>query len=117
MKEKFLKIYKLLIISFVIIFSKINVLAQESCESILSNGLMGSIRDNILSPLRFIAPILLLIFTTLDFAKVVFSDSKDGMSKAWKNFIRRAVATLLVFFAKNIVSFIYSFVTYGTPCL
>ena len=103
MKNKFTKIYKLLMISSIIIFSEINVLAE-------GKSLKEKIDENILGPLRFIAPILLLIFTTIDFAKVVFSDNKDGMSKAWKNFIRRAVATLLVFFAQNIVDFIFKFI-------
>ena len=117
---------ELLIINLMIIFSKVNVFAASvvavndggtNCETLLSTGgLISSINKNILIPLKFIAPILLLVLTTIDFAKVVFSDSKDGMSKVWKNFTRRAVGTLLVFFASNIVAIIYGLISGVGPC-
>ena len=78
----------------------------ETCESLLGDGLYKTIRDDVLKPLRIVAPILLLIFTSLDFAKGVFSDKKDGQTKAWQNFLKRGAATLLVFFAPNIIDFI-----------
>lgn len=107
MKKKLIMVSKLLMINFMIIFTEINVFADSTCQG---NCLKNKIDENILRPLKFIAPILLLVFTTIDFAKVVFSDNKDGMSKAWNNFIKRAVATLLVFFAQNIVDFIYIYI-------
>lgn len=109
----------LLFTILIIILSSVNVFADEggtSCETLLSSGLISSINKNILIPLKFIAPILLLVLTTIDFAKVVFSDSKDGMSKVWKNFTRRAVGTLLVFFASNIVAIIYGLISGVGPC-
>ena len=99
----------LLIIYSIIIFSKINVMAAD-CDVIFSDGFISTINTNILRPLKFIAPILLLVFTTMDFASVVFSDKKDGMTKATSNFGKRTVATLLVFFASNIIGIIYAFI-------
>lgn len=84
---------------------------EESCSTLINNSLMGKINKNVLIPLKIIAPILLLVLTTIDFAKIVFSENdKDGMPKAWKNFLKRAIATLIIFFASNIVTMIYGFV-------
>ena len=105
---------RLLVINLMIIFSTINVFADTSdeglCASLYAGGLMSKINDNLLIPLRVITPILLLVLTTLDFARVIFSDEKDGMSKATKNFGKRAIATILIFFASNIVKIIYGFI-------
>ena len=105
---------RLLVINLMIIFSTMNVFADTNneglCATLFAGGLMDKINDNILIPLRVITPILLLVLTTLDFAKVVFSDNKDGMSKATKNFGKRAVATILIFFASNIIKILYGFI-------
>ncbi len=89
----------------------------DVCCEIFGYSLISKIKTNILIPLRIIAPILLLVLTTVDFAKIVFSENnKDGMPKAWKNFLKRAIATLIIFFASNIVSIIYGFIQGGVFC-
>lgn len=94
-----------------VLFCTVNVYADTvTCQGILGSGLYNTIKDNVLKPLKVIAPILLLIFTSMDFAKNVFSDKKDNMSKSWENFLKRTVATLLVFFASEILNFILGFV-------
>ena len=110
-----MKKISLLMSTLVILLSKINVYA-ESCDEILGRNLVVTLKDNIFTPLRVIAPILLLVFTTIDFVKVVFSDEQKNFSKAGSNFLKRAIATLIVFFAKNIVAFILGFIG-GQFCL
>ena len=105
----------LLIIAMFILLSNVNAYAVE-CNEILGAGLTATIRDNFFTPLKIIAPILLLVFTTMDFVKVVFSDNKDGLNKAGKNFVKRAVATLIVFFAPNIIAFILGFIEGAGLC-
>ena len=90
-----------------VLFCTVNVYADTvTCQGILGSGLYNTIKDNVLKPLKVIAPILLIVFTSIDFAKVVFSDGKDDHPKAGKNFMKRAIATLIVFFAKDIINFI-----------
>ena len=73
------------------------------------------------SPVSIVAmivvPILLLLLTSIDFAKVVFSDNKDGMKKAKDNFVKRAVAVLIVFFAPMIIELIMKLVDMNTGCV
>lgn len=69
--------------------------------------IMHLLKYGIFQPIKIVAPILLLVLTSLDFAKVVFSGKgKDDMEKAKKNFLRRSVATLIIFFAPYLVSLI-----------
>ena len=99
----------LLIITVMIVFSTINVFAA-SCQEVIGAELMEKIRNNVFKPIKIIAPVLLLVFTTIDFAKAVFSDNKDGINKALNNFLKRAIATLVVFFAPDIIELIISFI-------
>ncbi len=104
-----MRIKKILIIFLLIIVSTLTVYA-DNCYDIFGSGLMEIIKDDVLVPLKIIAPILLLVFTSIDFAKNVFSSNKEGMQKALQNFLKRAVATLLVFFAPDIIDFLLGLV-------
>ena len=60
--------------------------------------------------IRIAVPILLILLTSFDFAKVVFGDNKDGLNKAKNNFLKRAVAVLIIFFAPYIIGLILDLV-------
>ena len=93
---------------FVMGFS-ITVRAAETCHEVFGQDLINELKE-IFKFVKIIAPILFLVLTSLDFAKVVFSDSKDGMDKAKNNFLKRAVATLIIFFAPDIIILIMQFI-------
>ena len=79
--------------------------ANNSCNGVFGPDLINELKE-IFKFVKIIAPIIFLVLTSLDFAKVVFSDSKDGMDKAKNNFLKRAVATLIIFFAPDIITLI-----------
>ena len=99
----------LLIIMILMLIQTVNVSAA-SCSDTFSPKFMEMLRNNFFRPIKIIAPILLLLFTSFDFAKAVFSDNKDGLNKAMQSFLKRAIATLVVFFAPNIIELILSFI-------
>lgn len=101
----------LLIILFVgVIFVAINVSADTSsatCSSIFDeNGIMTVINQHIFKPIKLITPILLLILTSIDVAGIVFSGDKKGIDKAKTNFMKRAAAALIIFFAPTLINLI-----------
>ena len=49
----------------------------------------------------------MIVLTSIDFAGVVFSGDSKGMDKAKNNFMKRAVAALIIFFAPNILNLIF----------
>ena len=106
------KNYIMLFIMFMICFYTIGVNAANTygCQELFGQEFLTALRDYVFTPIKVIAPILLLVFTTLDFAKIVFSDNKDGLSKAGTRFLKSAIAVLIVFFAPNIIELILSFI-------
>ena len=54
--------------------------------------------------IRIVAPILLIIFATVDFSQAVISQDKDIMKKAVSKVIKRAIAAIAVFFIPLLVS-------------
>lgn len=90
------------------ILTVINVNAAE-CEEVIRPELLKEIKG-VLNLIQIAAPIALLFLTSLDFAKVIFSDSKDGIDKAKNNFLKRGVAVLIIFFAPMIIKLILDIV-------
>lgn len=119
MKKKML--FLILIVS--IIFIGMNVKAMEPDLNILAgtstscSGYFGSAEQegtlmnlivyDIFRPIKWLVPIILLFFTTLDFSKVVFTDAKDGMEKAKKNFVKRAIIAVVIFFIPTLLEIVF----------
>ncbi len=72
-----------------------------SCTTIQS--LMDMVNKYLTTPLKVIAVIVFLVFTTLEYSKVVFSG--DGsFKKANENTLKRFLGVLLLFFAPDIIN-------------
>ena len=102
-------IYLILVAIFVLVIS-INVYA-DSCDQIFAGGLLQILNRDLYKPIKYVTPILLIVLTSFDFAKVVFSGTKEGMDKAKKNFFKRAVAALVIFFAPDLINFLVEIIS------
>ena len=103
----------LLIILVGIIFISINVFAAGSaadCTGVFDKDFIDSVNKYVFTPIKWLTPVILLILTSIDFAGVVFSGDSKGMDKAKNNFLKRAVAALIIFFAPTLLNFIISLV-------
>lgn len=87
----------------------VTVYAANTCEGMFSQKLINEIKD-LFRFIQIIVPILLALLTMFDFAKAVFNQDKDGLNKAKNNFIKRAIAALIVFFAPYIITLIMELV-------
>lgn len=99
---------------------KLNILAGSStnCTGYFGDkeeegSLMNLIVYDIFRPIKWIVPILLLAFTTFDFSKVVFTDSKDGMEKAKKDFVKRAIVAVVIFFIPTLLEIVFEIIDTG----
>ena len=75
----------------------------ETCETLFGSDFLKFLNNNVFTIVRLAIPLLLILFTTFDFAKVVFIDDKDGIQKAGKRFGKRIVAAILVFLIPQIL--------------
>lgn len=76
------------------------------------NGLLGEdftvIINNISRFIQYLGPILVAVFTTIDFLKAVLSGDPADMKKASSKFSKRLVAAILLFFAPLLCKLIFS---------
>lgn len=99
----------LLMLVTIIITYSINVSAA-SCNQVISQDLINTMNQYVYKPIKWLTPVLLLVLTSLDFAKVAFSGDEKGMSKATSNFLKRFVAALIIFFAPDIIQLLVTFI-------
>ena len=99
--------YKNLIMIIVFVFVlgiTLNVSAADlSCTGIFAGEFLEAMREYVYLPIKWATPILLLVLTSFDFAKVVFGGKKEDMDKAKNNFLKRTVAAFIIFFAPDII--------------
>ena len=98
----------LCILAIIITFSI--VVNAENCSGVFSDGLINDVNNYVYTPIKWATPVLLLVLTSFDFAKVVFSGDGKGMDKAKNNFLKRSVAALIIFFAPDIINLLVKFV-------
>lgn len=106
------KYYKdlLLIVLFVFILGISFDVYAASCTGVFSNNFLEDMNNYVYIPIKWLTPVALLILTSIDFAGVVIGGKKENMDKAKKNFMKRAVAALIIFFAPDIIKLITNFI-------
>ena len=110
LKNNYKNLILILLFTFVLGIS-INVFAAgESCNGVFSSGFISAMNDYVYVPIKWLTPIALLLLTSIDFAGVVFGGKKDNMDKAKNNFMKRAVAALIIFFAPDLINLIVKFI-------
>ena len=61
---------------------------------------------NILSWIKYIIPVVVILFGIIDFIKATGSEKDDAMKKAQANFVKRLIAAALIFLVPSIIEFI-----------
>ncbi len=110
MKKNYKNLLLLIIFVFTLgIFINVSAAGGE-CSKVFSDEFISSLNKYVYVPIKWATPVLLLVLTSFDFAKVVFAGKKEDMDKAKNNFLKRFVAALIVFFAPNIIDLLVTFI-------
>ena len=72
------------------------------------NSIRGLINDILEYP-KYIVPILVILFGTLDLAKAVIASKEDEMKKAQSTFVKRLLIGVVIFFVPLILDLIMYF--------
>jgi hypothetical protein len=78
-----------------------------NCDGIFSPDAAALVNE-LLNYIRFIAPILLILFTALDFAQATLQQDNYAMKKATGKVTKRAIATILLFLIPTILRAIFN---------
>jgi len=83
---------------------------ELTCDSIFGDkddpDSIAYLINEILGYVRIIVPILIVILGTLDYTRAVMAGKEDEMRKAQRNFVRRVVIGVAVFFVPVLVNII-----------
>ncbi len=77
-----------------------------TCQELFGSDFMDFLKENVYIPVVIAIPILLIVLTTIDFAKVVFIDDKEGIKKAGSRFGKRVIMAVLILLVPTILIFV-----------
>lgn len=95
------------------------VLEEASCDTVLGDledsKSIAYLLQEIFKVMKFATPVLVLIFSIIDFIKSVTTQDKEILQKAIKRTIIRVIVGLVVFVIPSICNFIFNLLGwYGT---
>ena len=82
----------------------------KSCVQMFGSDFLQFIDDNVFKLVYIGIPILLILLTTFDFAKVVFVEDKDGMKNATDKLKKRIILAILIYLVPKIVIFLVNYI-------
>ncbi len=95
-------------VTFFVINSPIDVFAAQKCNSLLGSttdeNSVAWLLQQILNYLKVLGPLLVLILSSIDFAKAIIVSDDETMKKAQKKLITRLLAVVILFFIPDLVS-------------
>ena len=110
LKKDCKNIVLLLIFVFVLGIS-VNVSAEtKECGYLIDTGFIDAMNNYVYTPIKIATPVILLVLTSFDFAKIVFAGKKEDMDKAKNNFLKRFIAGVIIFFAPEIINLVVSLI-------
>ena len=82
----------------------------ETCRQLFGDDFLNFLNDYVFKIIWIGVPILLIVLTSFDFARVVFVDDKEGIQNAFNRLWKRAIAAVLVFLTPYIIILIANIV-------
>ena len=74
-----------------------------SCQSLFA-GLEDELKK-IFNAIKIVVPILVIVFSSLDFAKAIFGGSDDDVKKSQIKFVKRLVVAFVFFLLPTLMAF------------
>ncbi len=92
---------------------------EDNCDTLLGDpevdGTVANFLQQIFTIMGYLAPLLCVVLSTVDFVKATASQDKDALLKAAKTTGKRVILALLLFFLPTLINFIFPLLGwYGT---
>lgn len=78
---------------------------STDCEGMLGTDMVEFLQK-IFNWIRIIAPIIVIVLTSVDFAGALIKDDKDALSKVTGKLVKRLIVVIVLFFIPTIINFI-----------
>jgi hypothetical protein len=93
---------------------------DEECEALFGDpedsDSFAFLLQRVFNIMKYAGPLLCIIFSCIDFVKVVVSDDKDAMSKTIKKCLTRVVLALVLFFIPTVINFLFPLLGFYGTC-
>ena len=90
------------------------VMAKE-CKDILDPEVVKFLQQ-IFNVFKYLAPILVLVFSTMDFVKAAASQDKEALKKASKTALKRALLAILLFIIPTLLNYLFRLLGFSGTC-
>ena len=80
-------------------------MAEKTCEGILGRDLIDLIHM-LFNWIRIVAPILVIVLGSVDFAGALLKDDKDALSKASGKLVKRLIIAIALFLVPTLLNFV-----------
>lgn len=87
----------------------INILAENMCDSHSIRRVIAML-GNLFNIIKIAAPIILIIYGTIDLVKAMMASDDSQMKKAQQTFIKRTIIAVCIFFVFPVVTFLMGLV-------
>lgn len=92
---------------------------EDNCDAILGDpkvdGTVANFLQQIFTIMGYLAPLLCVVLSVVEFVKATASQDKDALMKAMKNTGKRLILAVLLFFLPTLINFIFPLLGwYGT---
>lgn len=81
----------------------------DDCGTLIGKELMDKLQEYF-NIIKIVVPIIVIVFSVLDFGKVVLSSDADEMKKAQAKLVKRLIIAVIIFFIPLFVNFILNMV-------
>lgn len=92
---------------------------EADCDAILGDpndkDSFAYMLQQIFTIMGYLAPVLCLVLSTIDFLKAAANQDKEGLTKAFKATAKRLILTIILFFLPTLINFVFPLLGwYGT---
>ena len=93
---------------------------EENCDSILGDPNnkddVAYFLQQIFNIIKYLGPLLCLIFSVIDFVKAAASQDKEALAKAGKTTLKRVILALCLFFIPLLINYLFPLIGFYGTC-
>jgi hypothetical protein len=90
---------------------------SSGCSGIIGSGNFRMYLTDILNAMRIVGVAMVIIFSTIDFAKALITQDNDAMKKASEKSMKRLILAMVIFFTPILLNILLSLVGIDASCI
>jgi hypothetical protein len=93
---------------------------EDNCDSLFGNpkdkDSVAYFLQQVFNVIKYLGPLLCLIFSVIDFVKAAASQDKEALAKAGKTTLKRVILALCLFFVPLLINYLFPLIGFYGTC-